>query len=261
MYVFLFSIEKKMERQRSCVPLDTLYILSVKSFCSSLDTANNYLKDLSSITCLLQTIPKCIERDVRLEFKRKWMNEKVVNPNCDISKGFDYYWNFYFLTHKDFVTLQNVKEFKNPYSDWPYYNDRLHVYFNYYVHRLNDSTESLIYCRSCFLDICKPTTFTDVTHLNFDYQTFWNERNWNFFLITKHLVSFSQEFLLNVVQNPDSWCSNCVLCPLFDYGNLRKCVENTTYHNFEASNSSNDASEAATLYFCKTYKLYNPYKI
>lgn len=240
------------------IQLNTLYNISLNKFCTILDS-NNCLNNLSKIEKLLNTLPSSIERDVRLCFKKKWMCEKVLNTD---SNNFQYYWDFYFLKRKDFVLLQNVKEFKH--YNWPRHVDRLHVFYKYYVHKVS-LTDSYNYCNACFFIICKPKKkmLQDENHSLFDFHTFWKKRNWTFFCVNKHIKMHSDEFLLSVVKNPDSWCSRCVLCPLFGFGDRQQCLENTYHHEMDVSSDDNDDdsdNNSSGIVF-ETREMSNPYKL
>lgn len=231
--------------------MSSLYEKSVFAFCKTIDIVNN-LETVDNIY-VLSLLPVTIQRDIRKTLKRIWFRETSPPEN---PYNFEYrYLDIYCLDRSEFIMLLNHPLELRP-EFLPYDMQSCHISFNYYEFSFGSlsNQNTFVLCQSCFEVTCSPTEEHD--YLDFDYQTFWSERNWKFYNITRHYEISVDRFINQVIKQENSWCDKCIFKPLFQYLDCGMCTQLT--HNHDYDNSSDSDVSVVTSH--SVIELYDPFR-
>lgn len=230
--------------------MSSLYDQSVSAFSKHIDTEID-LESIDSIN-ILTLLPVSIQRDVRKTLKTVWFKETSPPEN---PYNYEYrYLDIYCLDRKEFLMLINhpseiIPEFL------PYEMQTCHISLNYFEFSFGNLNfkNTFVLCQSCFEVTCSPSENHDC--FEFDYQLFWNQRNWKFYYISRHFEISVKNFVDTIIKQEQSWCDRCVFKPLFQYLDFSQCKQTTHVHDFE--NSSDSDVSVVTSH--SVIELYDPF--
>lgn len=225
--------------------MSSLYEKSLVAFSKHIDVVVD-LETLDSVD-ILSHLPLSVERDVRKIMKTIWFHDTL--PPED-TYNYEYrYLDFTSLDRTEFLMLINypselLVEFL------PYEMQTCHVSFDYIEFKCGFKN-TFVLCHSCFKITCSPKANYD--DYDFEYLTFWTERNWKFYHVTKHFGLNVESVIDKVVKVESSWCDRCIFNPLFRFMDYSTCKESTHDHD-----NSND-SDVSVITSHNTFELYDPY--
>ena len=226
----------------------SLYNLALEVLYRTYDT-NDELLDVNDIQ-ILEKLPFPLQIDFRKKLKERWMFK--VRPSSN-RHTYEYrYLDLPNLFKSEFVMLMHHPR-EMPLF-WPYWlHSSCHAYFNFYELKYN-SSESVSVCRPCFQKLSHPSSEVDE---EFPFNTYWSERGWRFFKITKHKVIEAEEIIKKVIKRRKSWCGWCVLEPLFDLYTWDMCKNQTHEHDDYDSDASLESNPVSMTYHRK--EIFNPF--
>lgn len=185
----------------------------------ALDSVRQTYRHHWNETCVLPRI-------LQFELLREWMNHDVV-PNYirddfwEIHK--DLYTEFSALrpfTAQKFVHLMMLSPEEVPYfaDDWNC------IIWNYYRHSYEKEFRP---CRK----LCHHCYCVESKYFKQYSGNVWKERGWTFYHITDHTGVSGENILEDVVWKATSWCSSCLIEPLFDILTTDACRWEFSYHS------------------------------